>query len=142
MVETKKQPLHITVKIVRDKVVDIVGEYGRDYVYKQHYNTCTNFVTNHPDSKPACIVGHVFHSLGLNYTDCGNGSVLGSIATLNRTRPGEFTFSREAYLLLTSMQTIQDMGGSWGSCEDVAHAIYYAQGALRNDSMYPSILPS
>jgi len=92
---------------------------GGDYVYKNEFASCSNF-KNETDV-PQCIVGHVLHSLGLGYNDCGDGTILGTIGRLRDNRP-EIKFTRSAVLLLQIAQTAQDTGASWGSAVASAEA--------------------
>lgn len=121
----------------------IVGEFGPDYTYTDHFDACKNFWPGQPDPKsekkhdyfadadvakdgtwtPACIVGHVFHRLGITKKECGNASVIFSVDNL-RTNGSNIHFTRGAILLLTAAQTVQDHGGTWGLSLTVASELY------------------
>lgn len=97
----------------------VVFEKGNGYVYpraEDEVDTCRNF----KDGQPSCIVGHVFARLGVTYelavAAAMNGSMgaYSSIRNLGSYGWTDWTFSPEAQNALTSAQSWQDRGSTWG----------------------------
>lgn len=109
----------------------IVTEQGAGYRYLDHYDDCQNFTDDDP-TEGQCIVGRVFASQGLTEEDCGQADVHSSIRHLvQKGSPVEFT--KKAQTVLSLMQAIQDLGGTWGLAYNVAR-----QEAITWNSQFPT----
>lgn len=109
----------------------VVFEKGEGYVYPNSVNRvegCRNF----EDGQPSCIVGHVFAKLGVTYDDAVNASIDGTKGVRWSTncleKSGfEWSFSRNAIKVLSSAQSWQDRGATWGE------ALAAAEKSLTSD---------
>lgn len=97
---------------------EVVAEKGEDYVYKDHFLSCVNFVDG---IHPACVAGHVYHKLGLTSEDVGQGTVTDAVLQMVMKGAVErVQFTVEGALVLSVAQAVQDNGGTWGLAEKVA----------------------
>lgn len=110
-----------------DRALDLlkkaVYERGTDYVYKDHFERCQNFLVrdhkHHKAGEAACIVGHAMDQLGLTIRECGNMGAQNTRDMVNGKNTGYF-ITEGAMLVFKIAQKIQDGGGSWGLARDTA----------------------
>jgi len=99
------EALELLNQVVRDK--------GEGFVYDEDEREECVYIEN---GRPSCIVGHVFHALGVNseFRDSMGEvrNVGGAVTVLHRE--GEIAFTQKAASLLQRVQVRQDNGLMWG----------------------------
>lgn len=109
---------------------------GEDYVYTNPngematidggITDCFYVDESGDDAVPSCIVGHVFHAMGIPVLDMLKieGSSVNSDVTEDLLRDNSIQVTPRATRLLYSAQDLQDSGHTWG--EAVDDAVRYA----------------
>lgn len=128
--------LHITLAMLWSLLVQTVLEYGDDHHGDNNGNGCAYVVkTDGFRLIPSCIIGQVFHRLGVlrvlvtpgyaggtsfNYGTCDVLSNYGALRDILRERLETFgiTFDDDAWAIAVEAQGLQDAGESWGSVLD------------------------
>ena len=118
-----------------------VEEKGEKYVYQRPKNphipgdklgSCLN--TSADGKEPGCLVGNVFHRLGvplewLFTPEIINNSAGGVISALRQRE--EYEFDEKSYKLLAEAQSLQDQGAPWGQA--LTNAISYVETGVHVD---------
>lgn len=104
----------VSVKEVFELLDLAVADRGEDFVYEKSDTTfCMNF---HGD-EPGCIVGWVFHHLGVTgeqATDCQANKTDARTAYYHLGGTRQFNTSEDGLDVLLCAQSYQDAGDSWG----------------------------
>ena len=88
-----------------------VAEKGPDFIYQRRLEGCQNF---DEDRSPSCIVGHVYHYLGVEYlADALNHSGHPTVK-IHLENDHKIKFDDKSNYLLISVQKYQDAGWPWG----------------------------
>lgn len=115
---------------------EVVKETGEDYVYREHWNSCQNFMGRHgatnasnnyvsiaegeSQDMPLCIAGKVYAKLGLKPSIHGGVFEGGTVPTV-QARLAEnpvkapFLLSDAAVDILRAAQVRQDSGETYGA---------------------------
>ena len=101
----------LTAEKARELLARAVAEKGEDYVYQPPEGRQRRCLYVHPDS-PGCIVGHVFHYLGVAPEVLARYE--GSHAGLVASRLTGVSPENPVAIALTVAQDAQDAGEPWG----------------------------
>lgn len=98
----------VTLEQVKRAAQEIVAEFGEDYVYEHDVQ---GFCHYQRDGQPSCLVGRIFHRLGVS---------IGLLEKLEGTGPGSLFHHEEweagdgVVNFLANLQLNQDSGHTWG----------------------------
>lgn len=97
-----------------------VGEKGYLYRYLDENVLCEY----NDGEEPLCIVGHVFHYLGISPRDIPAGMVSTTLDLM--VERGQLKVTVGAAAVLAAAQGAQDSGATWGQALESARRVYAA----------------
>ena len=112
-----------SVEHVIELLENAVKDRGADWVYplewKHRDGPCRYFI----DGKPGCIIGHVIYQLGGGPDDVEEGEGVFGLEVWNRVLEISDDYKiLEILEILSTAQTAQDYGTSWGEAVAAAYA--------------------
>jgi hypothetical protein len=131
MTNEDRSPIELTMSNVRDALAWAVNEKGGSYVYVNPsgqtapWCTCSYAYRNgEGEWLPSCIVGHVFHHLGIDLETVHNiGSMVEDVLWVLTGR-GLVAYAKDVETYLNIAQRAQDTGAPWDAAYAAAEAFY------------------